>query len=320
VHPASSSAATPAAAFDVGSNTVKMTVGRPGPDGKPEVLAVLAETVRLGAGLEATGRLADDRVEAALDALRRFADQARALGATRLVGVATEATRAAANGPAFLDRVRRETGIEIRVIGGDEEADLTFRGLAVTIDRPLDGRVVVADIGGGSTELIVAEDGAVRSARSYRLGSGALTERLVPSDAPAEAELAACRAAAAETLKEADLPAEPGACLVVVGGTGEYLARLLPEGEPVTEHGIAAVLARLRSAPAAEIAPVLGIPEARARVLPAGVAIVQALAERLRPSEIVVTQSGIRTGLLLRAFSEQASLDPAPNPTAGATE
>ena len=290
------------AAVDVGSNTIKMTVARPGPDGTPEVLDGQAETVRLGKGLDETGRLADDRVAAALATLGRFAARARELGATRLLGVATEATRSAANGREFLERVRRETGIEVRVIDGDEEADLTFRGLAATTD--VSGRVVAADIGGGSTELIVAEDGAVRSAHSHRLGSGALTERFVPSDPPTEAELDACRDAATETLREATLPDEPGARLIVVGGTGEYLARLLPDGGPVTEDGIAEVLARLRSAPAAEIAPVLGIPEGRARVLPAGVAIVQALTARLRPREIVVTQSGIRIGLLLRAFAE----------------
>jgi exopolyphosphatase/pppGpp-phosphohydrolase len=120
-------------------------------------------------------------------------------------------------------------------------------------------------------------------------------------------------------LREATLPDEPGARLIVVGGTGEYLARLLPDGGPVTEEGIAAVLARLRSAPAAEIAPVLGIPEARARVLPAGVAIVQALTARLRPREIVVTQSGIRTGLLLRAFAEAGDAS-APHTSSGDRE
>jgi exopolyphosphatase/pppGpp-phosphohydrolase len=111
-----------------------------------------------------------------------------------------------------------------------------------------------------------------------------------------------CRGAATEALRAAPLPDSSGTRLVIVGGTGEYLARLLPDGEAVSEAGIATVLSRLQSAPAAEVAPLLGIPEARARVLPAGVAIVQSLANRLRPDEIVVTQSGIRTGLLLEAL------------------
>jgi exopolyphosphatase/guanosine-5'-triphosphate,3'-diphosphate pyrophosphatase len=288
------------AAFDIGSNTIKMTVARLSEHAALETLAMRAETVRLGAGLEASGRLADDRVEAAITALARFAGEARDLGAGRQVGVATEATRAAANGSAFLDRVRRETGIEVRAIGGDEEADLTFRGLAATMD--IGGRVVVADIGGASTELIVADDGTIQFSRSFRLGSGSLTDRCVNSDPPTANEMDLCRGAATEALRAAPLPDSSGTRLVIVGGTGEYLARLLPDGEAVSEAGIATVLSRLQSAPAAEVAPLLGIPEARARVLPAGVAIVQSLANRLRPDEIVVTQSGIRTGLLLEAL------------------
>ena len=85
-----------AAAIDIGSNSVKMTVARPGPDGRLDETAWRSETVRLGADLETTGRLREDRIEATLDALGGFARDARALGAGRVVAVATEATRAAA--------------------------------------------------------------------------------------------------------------------------------------------------------------------------------------------------------------------------------
>ncbi|MDP9365942.1 MAG: hypothetical protein M3Q10_17275, partial [Chloroflexota bacterium] len=184
-----------AAAIDIGSNSIKMTVARAGLDGGLDEFAWRSETVRLGAGLETEGRLRDDRIEAAVTVLQAFTAEARALGANRVVAVATEATRAAANGPAFLARLARETGIEVRVIDGDEEAGLTFRGLATSTDTT--GQVVVADIGGGSTELIAATDGAVRAARSIPLGSGRLTDRLIVADPPTAAEIAACRQAAA---------------------------------------------------------------------------------------------------------------------------
>ncbi len=293
-----------AAAVDIGSNSIKMTVARPAPDGGIQVLAMASETVRLGQGAEASGRLAEDRVDAALATLKRFAERARGKGATCLIGVATEATRAAANGRDFLERVQREAGWEIRVISGDEEADLTFRGLAATID--VGGEVVVADIGGGSTEVIGAVDGKVRSARSLRLGSGALTDRLVPSDPPAAAELAACRAAAAGLLGSVDVPTGDTARLLVVGGTGEYLARLVPAERVLDAAAIEAVLALLQEVEAASLAAALGIAEARARVLPAGVAVVAALVDRIQPGKIEVARSGIRTGLLLAAFTEAA--------------
>ena len=257
-----------------------------------------------GAGAAATGRLAEDRIAAALVVLRRFAAEAKKLGATRLLGVATEATRAAANGPEFLARVR-ELGWDVRVIGGDEEAALSFRGLAATTD--VSGSLVVGDIGGGSTEVIVAEGGVPRAARSVRLGSGTLTDRHVAADPPTPEELRDCRVAAAEALASLVLPRGPETRLVAVGGTGEYLARLVPGaagpgGSGIGPAAVEEVLERLTRVSAAELAGTLGIPEARARVLPAGVAIVAALADRVLPGRIETARSGIRTGLLLEAL------------------
>ncbi|MEA2594943.1 MAG: exopolyphosphatase / guanosine-5-triphosphate,3-diphosphate pyrophosphatase [Thermomicrobiales bacterium] len=289
------------AAFDIGSNTIKMTVARPdGADGVDEFLWRSA-TVRLGTGIEETGRLADDRIEAAMGALRDFSADAREAGAERFIGVATEATRVAANGEAFLDRVRAETGLELKTITGDREAELTFRGLRATLD--LGGDIVVADIGGGSTELIGATEGVFGWARSIPLGSGRLTDRLVRDDPPAAEELAGCLAAAGAALAELALPAGPIDRLIAVGGTGEYLMRLVPSGRPATMDDLDDVLTRLTTIPAAELAGLLEMPEARARVLPAGIAIVRALAERTRPRAIEGARSGIRTGLLLAAFA-----------------
>jgi exopolyphosphatase/guanosine-5'-triphosphate,3'-diphosphate pyrophosphatase len=289
------------AAFDIGSNSIKMTVARrDGGHGIDELLWRSA-TVRLGAGIEATGRLAEDRIEAALEALIRFAGEAREAGATRLIGVATEATRVAANGAAFLDRVRAETGLDLQAISGDREAELTFRGLAASLD--LTGDVVVADVGGGSTEVICAAHGSFRWGRSIPLGSGRLTDRLVAADPPTAAEIASCRRAALEALTDLELPPGPIDRLIAVGGTGEYLVRLVPTGRATTVGDLDDVLGRLTTIAAATLAETIQIPEARARVLPAGVAIVRALAERTKPEAVVGARSGIRTGLLLAAFA-----------------
>jgi exopolyphosphatase/guanosine-5'-triphosphate,3'-diphosphate pyrophosphatase len=305
----------PIAAIDIGSNSIKMTVARPHPHRGIEEIGWNAETVRLGAGLDATGRLADDRVEAALATLHRFAREARAMGAKRLVAVATEAARVAANGPAFLDRVGRETGIEVRVIDGDEEAALTFRGLAAATD--VSGNLVVVDIGGASTELIVAHDRVFAAARSVPVGSGRLTDRLTPSDPPRPEELAACRSAAASlvapVLAALAVPVGPAVRLVVVGGTGEYLARLVPDEHRIAPAAIDAVLDRFAAVTAAALAQRLSVAESRARVLPAGVAIVAALVDGVRPGRIEVARSGIRTGLLLAAFeADHAARDREP--------
>lgn len=289
------------AAVDVGSNSIKMTVACQGAAGGITVIAEAKETVRLGAGTAGTGRLAPDRMAAALAVLEDFAALARRHGATRLVGVATEAVRAAEDGQAFLARVRAETGWEIRLVSGEEEAALGFRGLAAFVD--LGGHVVVADVGGGSTEVTIAVDGAVATARSLPLGSGSLTERFVSSDPPTTSELAECVTSATEVLTRLRLPPGPGSRLIVAGGTGEYMSRLVPAGRRLNDKAIAGILGRLSRLTSAELAQTIGIPAARARVLPAGVAVVSALAVLVHPGRIEVGPSGLRMGVLLAAFA-----------------
>ncbi|MDQ3692915.1 MAG: hypothetical protein M3464_04730 [Chloroflexota bacterium] len=294
------------AAVDIGSNSIKMTVARRQTDGTLRELAWRSEVVRLGAGIDQSGRLADDRVAAALATLGRFATDAKRLGASRLIGVATEAVRVAANGPSFLDRVRREFGIEVSIIGGEREAELSFRGLAASVD--LSGEVIVADIGGGSTEIIVAREGQMAGTGSVPVGSGRLTDRFVVEDPPTTAELEHCRESALTALRplQATLVALPGALvrMILVGGTGEYLGRMAPDSSRILPTDVAMILRRCTEMTAAMLAAELQIPEARARVLPAGFAVVAALIDLVAPRAIGVGQSGIRTGLLLEAFAE----------------
>lgn len=302
-------------AVDIGSNTIKMTVARPGVRGGIEEIAIDAATVRLGAGLGTSGRLAEDRIEAALAALRDFADLARDHGATRLVGVATEATRRAVNGPAFIQRVRLETGWDVTAITGDEEADLTFRGLALEGD--LSGLAVIADIGGASTELIVAEGGVVTTARSVAVGSGTLTDTFVRADPPTAIELDTCSRTAAASIGTVSLPpagspaGSAAARLISVGGTAEYLALLVGGGPIVSRAEIERALDLCRTQPSALLATTLTIPPARARVLPAGIAVIRALAGLLGVAAVEAAPSGIRTGLLLDTFAAIAAGDAA---------
>jgi exopolyphosphatase/pppGpp-phosphohydrolase len=303
-----------AAAIDIGTNSIKLTVARQDERDGVEQIDWATTPVLLGRGLELTGRLDDDRVAAALETLEQYAARARELGAGRIVAVATEATRAAENGAEFLERVRRETGIEVRVIDGQEEAALTFRGLAATHD--LSGPVVIADIGGGSTEVIAAEDGRVLEARSLVLGSARLTDRLVQSDPPGVEEVAACQDEASAVLATLDhtftLPRGPGLRLLILGGTGEYLHRLIEPDREIDLPTVRQIQARLMAKSAADLAAEAGIPEPRARVLPAGAAIVAALAMRFAPERIEIARSGIRTGLLLEMF-EAANPDATPS-------
>lgn len=311
-----------AAAIDIGSNSIKMTIGRQVAGGAIEQIDWASEVVRLGQGVAETGRLSDDRIDAAVQALRQFANRARALGAQEIVAVATEATRAAGNGLAFLDRVKDETGIDVRIVDGLEEATLTFRGLSATTD--VSGNAMIADVGGGSTELIVVADGSMMEARSISLGSGRLTERHIRADPPTLEELASCESEATAEVQSAvnsmKRPQREGVRLIVVGGTGEFMARLVPDETAIDRNTVRAVLGKLTVLTAAELADEIEAPESRARVLPAGVAIVAAIANGVSAEHIEIARSGIRAGLLVEAFERIESSDIHPSPPASTDE
>lgn len=294
-----------AAAIDIGSNSLKMTVGRLDGKGGIAQLGWDSEVVRLGHGLDETGRLDDARMDLAIETLQRFRATAESLGATRIAAVATEATRSAANGNEFITRVREQTGISVQVVQGLEEAMLTFRGLEASID--VRGHVVIADIGGGSTELIVANEGVVLGARSIPIGSGRLTDRLAFNDPPSPADLAAGEREADVALEAAGrslkLPRGEDARLIVVGGTGEFMTRLVFDESAIDLAVVKAVLGKLAVLNAEEVADEIAIPRERARVLPAGVAIISAIASRVQPTRVEIARAGVRTGLLLDLLS-----------------
>lgn len=297
-------------AVDVGSNTVKLTVAAMTADGVLHDLHHDAETVRLGAGLEDGRPLDPVRAERAIQTLTRFRDAARAHGAERLVGVATEAIRRALDGRAFLERVERETGWVITTISGQEEARLNFEGLRDLISA--DHEAVIADIGGGSTELIHCRQGSLVAARSLPVGSGRLSDRLVPTDPPTAESLAACKAEARHTFhNDSGLGAlrdSGDGHLLVSGGTGVYLGALVGKVDSIPPNLVLHAMTLMTTLSSAEIAIRLRVSAERARVLPAGVAIVAALHELAGGPEVMVTESGLRRGLLLQEFQRLGNI------------
>lgn len=283
------------AVFDIGSNSVKMSVGRCGDDGSSREFAWRSATTRLSAGVDRTGKLDDERMDATISALTEMAMQATALGASRMIAVATEATRIASNGASFISRIEATTGIVVETIPGDREVELTFLGLSRSIDRI--GTMVVADIGGGSTELIVAVDGEMISGVSLPIGSGRLTDEFATGDPPDAETIKTLRSEVQKRLAELELP-DRSARLVIVGGTGEFMGRLLPRDFPVPVSLVETALKSTSTMTAAELSRRIDINIDRARVLPAGIATALAIADICCPTMIVGAPSGIRAGLL----------------------
>ena len=306
------------ATIDVGTNTTLLLVARPRP-GAPlaeaEVLTEAAEITRLGRGIGGDGRLGDEGIARTLDVLTRYAAIARAHDA-EITAIGTEALRRAPNAEAFLDPARERLGVPVQVIDGDREAALTFRAVAESFPAEIAaGRVLVVDIGGGSTELVVSERGKVSFRRSLPLGSVRLHERFIRHDPPAADEASALEREVARALDEAGeaFAAGPTTALIGVAGTVTSLAAMalrLTSYDPALVHGSRLALAtldeqiaHLGNSTQAERERMAGLDPRRADVIFAGALLLRAIARRARVDEVRASDRGIRYGL----FYELAS-------------
>lgn len=290
----------PRAIIDIGSNTVRLVVYG-GPERAPAVLHNEKVTARLGKGVAETGRLSKKAAAAALAALARYRCLLDLKGVTAVEVVATAAVRDATDGQEFLARVAA-LGFAPRLLGGEEEALTSAMGVLGAFP---DAAGVVADLGGGSLELVDVADGAASHGVSLPLG----TLRLPPLRAGTHpAFLAAVRAMVAG----ADWTTPPGATLYLVGGSLRSFARHAmqalawpiddPHGFEITADR-ALPLARTLARRAPEsLEPIPGISGSRRASLPDAAALLHALIETLRPARLVFSAWGLREGLLVGAM------------------
>jgi exopolyphosphatase/guanosine-5'-triphosphate,3'-diphosphate pyrophosphatase len=181
------------AAIDCGTNSIRLLVADVDAAGNLTELDRRMEVVRLGQGVDRTGELAPEALERTLAATREYAAAIEAAGAGRVRFVATSATRDARNRDAFFGGVRDALGVDVEVISGGEEAELSFRGATSAVAGAHAGPFLVVDLGGGSTELVLGT-GSVDASVSMDVGSVRMTERHLHSDPPSDAEIAAARA------------------------------------------------------------------------------------------------------------------------------
>ena len=301
------------AAADVGSNTVHLLVADVGDGGLHEVRRVVLMP-RIGAAVNATGRIGAAKIDEVAAVLRDLAAVARnARAAVMLLG-ATEAVRKAADRDEALRVFGEAFGVPCELIGGDAEARLAFRG-AVSAAAP-DGVALVCDIGGGSTEVVLGTASSIDALVSLPIGSGVATDRWLAGDPPTPAQRRACFAGVMEILAAGALHTAPGAsrgrsvparmAAIVTGGTATSLPLLLGRGSETTldTADLAACRAILADAPSADIARRFALDPARARVLAGGVEIVDAVRATYDLDAITVTIHGLRSGMIL-AYAEK---------------
>jgi len=299
----------PIAAIDCGTNTVLLLVAEPesaGP-GKPRLRARLEhlEMPRLGQDLDRTGQLHPDAMQRTIDALVRQRQRAVDLGADRILCVGTESLRAARNGEEFLARAAA-SGVPLRVISGDDEARLSFRSAAASLpDAEFDGLRSVLDIGGGSTELVVGSGRTPTSFASVPIGSVRLTERICKCDPPTAEEKAALITTIDQALS--GLP-QPQGALVALAGTATTLAALhlglaahdsgRIDGLHISVADLSALVDRLGDMSVAARRELPGLDARRADVIYAGGMILVRVAKRAGVDEVIISDRGVRWGLL----------------------
>jgi exopolyphosphatase / guanosine-5'-triphosphate,3'-diphosphate pyrophosphatase len=300
------------AAIDIGTNSVLLVIAA-AEAGGPVPLLERATITRMGEGVDRTRTLAPAAVERNLACLRRYAADLREHGNPALDVVGTSALRDAAGAAAFLDEAERILGVRPRVIAGDEEARLTFRGALSGLQ--LRGKLLVFDIGGGSTELIVGDaagSAPPESRVSLDIGSVRLFERYVQSDPPSREQLGRIESDIQRALATAAplslLARGEPATLVGVAGTVTTLKAVelgLPAYDAARVHGavltlsaVEALAEKLASMSLAERVELPGLEPKRADVIVAGALIVRELLRQAGASETIVSDRGVRFGLL----------------------
>ena len=291
------------AAIDCGTNTIKLLIGDlPGVDVRE------MRMVRLGQDLDRTGRIADEALVRAFAAIDEYAEMIRAHGVPpeRVRFVATSASRDASNADVFVAGVRERLGVEPEVVSGDVEAALSFDGAVRNLRTQPEPPVLVIDIGGGSTELILGST-APEAADSMDIGSVRLHERYLHSDPPTADEVAACVAGVEAHLDAC--PVDPGAAATVVGvaGTVTQLAAValdLPayDREAIDQlvlpaEQVLTTVDRLVAMTVDERRALPSMHPGRADVIDAGVLILGQVLRRSGADALVVSEADILDGI-----------------------
>jgi exopolyphosphatase/guanosine-5'-triphosphate,3'-diphosphate pyrophosphatase len=294
------------ASIDCGTNSTRLLVSG---DGRRTIERLMVIT-RLGAGVDATGRLAPDAIQRTVDVLQRYRDVMDHHGVERVRMTATSAARDASNRDEFFDAAERVVGVRPELLGGDEEGRLSFRGATAELD-PSDGPFLVVDIGGGSTEFAVGTtepDGVI----SVDMGCVRITEKFLHSDPPSPEELSQAISVIHAYLDDVtrEVPATLDAArLVGLAGTVSTMAAVeigLAEYDRdrihhfvLTHEAAEDVFRTLALEKRADRVHNPGLEEARADVIVGGAAILVTIMRHFDFAECLVSEADILDGLVM---------------------
>lgn len=297
------------AAIDIGSNSVRIVVAK-AIDGGYQVLDEEREATRLAASIAATGQLSCDSMAATIVALRSFVTMAQGYGVASIRAIATSAVRDATNGREFCQRIKQEVGLDVDVISPREEGRLSFLSVARAFDVS-DKAVAVADIGGGSTEIVLAAGGVVEEVYATRLGAVRVAEECGLTGVCSAKQIDRAERHIDEVLKRhARKPPLTPAMLYGAGGTFTALAWMMLAREKAAEDATARgyrvnradlnhLISDLARLSLEQRSKVSGLNPKRADIIVAGLLVIDRILKHFRVNEVQVHTGGVRDGLLL---------------------
>lgn len=282
-------------------------------NGAVHAIAELARITRLGRGVDSSGRLDPESAAQTLAAITEFAQRARSLKVEKIVGVATAALRDVKDGADFIAQVKAQAGLDLEIITGETEAQLEYLAVARGLTLEPAAKLLIVDIGGGSTEMIRAEPGRKLEMVSLQIGSVRLTERFVHHDPPTAREAADLRLAINEALQELGWEFTPDVMVGIAGTVTTVCAVSLEmatydpkivHGHHLSQEDVMAAITKFGALPLAERKHLPGLEAGRADVIFAGAAILERIMGHFHLAEVIVSDQGVRWGLLWRTLDQ----------------
>lgn len=289
------------AAIDIGSNTTRVLVAEPAEGQLKKVMEQRAYT-RINKAIDADGKIEAAKIDEVGEVVATQVRLARELGAEQIRAVATAAVREAENGRQAALAIGAAAGIPVEILSDEEEGRLSFIGATKTLGHPVEGKVGVVDVGGGSTEVILGTvSGGVESVRSWRVGSGVLADELIASDPPSAAEIRKVRDRVEDIFDGVEIEHPQQA--VAVGGSATSLRRLV--GAVLEYETLERGIRVLSADPATDVARRFELDPRRVRILTTGVLLLEKVSELLG-QPLQIGKGGLREGVILDLLNNGA--------------
>jgi exopolyphosphatase / guanosine-5'-triphosphate,3'-diphosphate pyrophosphatase len=290
------------AAIDIGSNTTRVLVAEP-VDGQLKKVMEQRAYTRINKALGEDGAICPDKVEEVCEVVATQVRLAEELGAKEIRAVATAAVREAPNGEQVAAAIAKAARVPVDVLSDEEEGRLSFIGATKGLGHPVEGRIGVVDVGGGSTEIIVGTvSGGVEKVRSWRVGSGVLADELISSDPPSPAEIRKVRDRIDDIFEGVEVEQPEQA--VAVGGSATSLRRLV--GTVLEYETLERGVRVLCGDPAADVARRFELDPVRVRILATGVLLLEKVSDLLG-QPLQIGKGGLREGVILDLLNGDAN-------------